>query len=174
MKTRIFGSILAVVAVALAWDWWQQGTPHTFAGVLDAPALAPALPDEVAALIDAEKPYTVVHAWATWCPPCMAEMPSLLHEAKAGRDNVALVMLSADTSTTVLQRFYDQSGIDPADTVSSTWLHDPAQSLIEKLDTERVMLPLTVAYARNGRVVQVIRTRVMWTGFLDSLEKTVR
>ncbi len=39
----------------------------------------------------------VVNFWATWCPPCLLEMPSLqkLHERRAG-DGVVVVGLSTD------------------------------------------------------------------------------
>lgn len=165
MKIKLALLLAALMMAGLAWDWWQQGGSPVVAN-----AVAPALPVEVSALIDQTKPYTVVHAWATWCPPCMAEMPSLLEEAKRGRNDVALVMVSADTKNGVLDDFYRRSGINPADTRTATWLHDPSQTLIGKLEDKPVVLPLTVAYARDGRVMQVIRDRVVWPAFLDALE----
>ncbi|WP_210490387.1 TlpA family protein disulfide reductase [Rufibacter aurantiacus] len=38
-----------------------------------------------------------LNIWATWCPPCVAEMPSIqsLYE-KVGSDKIAFVMLSVD------------------------------------------------------------------------------
>lgn len=40
-----------------------------------------------------------LNIWATWCPPCIAEMPNIqsLYE-KVGSDKVAFVMLSVDES----------------------------------------------------------------------------
>lgn len=166
MKTRIAFMVALLMGGALAWDWWQQG-----GSMQPAAAVAPALPADVMGLIDQDKPYTVVHAWATWCPPCMAEMPSLLQEAKRGRKDVKLVMISADAEIGALERFYEVNGVDVADTRTSLWLHDPSQTLIAKMEDQRVVLPLTIAYARDGRVVQVIRDRVVWPSFLDALEK---
>jgi thiol-disulfide isomerase/thioredoxin len=165
MKTKIALAVALLMGAALAWDWWQQGGSP-------APMVveAPALPADVASLLDKEKPYTVVHAWATWCPPCMAEMPGLLDEAKAGRTKVALVLLSADTSSTVLDGFYRKSAVNPTDTRTATWLHDPSQTLIRQLDSQPVKLPMTVAYTKDGATVQVIRSRVEWRTFLDALE----
>lgn len=166
MKTKIAFVVALLVGAALAWDWWQQG------GSTPAPAaVAPALPDDVMALVDKEKPHTVVHAWATWCPPCMAEMPGLLDEVKHGRKDVKLVLISADTEVKTLERFYAVNGVNPSDTRTATWLHDPSQTLIAKMETQRVVLPLTIAYAQDGRVVQIIRDRVVWGPFLDALER---
>lgn len=44
--------------------------------------------------------------WATWCPPCVAEMPGIqkLYEATQS-ENVAFVMISVDKDFDKLQRF---------------------------------------------------------------------
>lgn len=50
--------------------------------------------------------------WATWCPPCIAEMPSIdkLH-ADMGK-NVAFVMLSLDDDFEKAKQFDDNKGYD--------------------------------------------------------------
>lgn len=49
--------------------------------------------------------------WATWCPPCIAEMPginNLYHEMKD--DNVEFVMLSVDQNFEKAKKFRDKKG----------------------------------------------------------------
>lgn len=43
---------------------------------------------------------TLVHVWATWCPPCREEFPNIVrvHEAYAGR-GLDLILVSADAPT---------------------------------------------------------------------------
>ncbi len=42
------------------------------------------------------RPVTLVHFWATWCPPCITEIPSILSLADdyAGDHNFSLVMIA--------------------------------------------------------------------------------
>ena len=53
---------------------------------------------------------TVVNLWATWCPPCIAEMPNIqkLYD-KVGSDKIAFVMLSVDEGgKKKVQKFIDK------------------------------------------------------------------
>ena len=57
----------------------------------------------------------VLNFWATWCPPCVAELPSLdrLAAALAG-SNIQVLALSEDTgakAATVVQNYYAAHGI---------------------------------------------------------------
>ncbi len=53
-----------------------------------------------------------MNLWATWCPPCIAEMPSIdkLHEAMG--DDVAFVMLSLDEDFEKAKAFDTRKGYD--------------------------------------------------------------
>lgn len=53
-----------------------------------------------------------MNIWATWCPPCVAEMPNIqsLYE-KVGSDDIAFVMLSVDEGgVEKVQKFIDKKG----------------------------------------------------------------
>lgn len=53
-----------------------------------------------------------LNMWATWCPPCIAEMPSIdkLHEEMG--DEVAFVMLSLDEDFEKAKAFDERKGYD--------------------------------------------------------------
>lgn len=53
-----------------------------------------------------------VNLWATWCPPCRAELPSIqqLYNKTKG-DKVQFVMLSLDDKFSTAIRFFDQSNL---------------------------------------------------------------
>lgn len=53
-----------------------------------------------------------MNIWATWCPPCIAEMPNIqsLYE-KVGSDKIAFVMLSVDEGgMEKVRKFIDKKG----------------------------------------------------------------
>ena len=53
-----------------------------------------------------------LNIWATWCPPCVAEMPNIqsLYE-KVGSDKIAFVMLSVDQAgVDKVKKFIDRKG----------------------------------------------------------------
>ncbi|MFD2513282.1 TlpA disulfide reductase family protein [Pontibacter locisalis] len=53
-----------------------------------------------------------MNIWATWCPPCIAEMPNIqkLYD-KVGSDKIAFVMLSVDEAgMEKVKRFIDKKG----------------------------------------------------------------
>ncbi|MFT4793667.1 MAG: thiol-disulfide isomerase/thioredoxin [Paracoccaceae bacterium] len=66
-----------------------------------------------ASLADFKGSVTVVNLWATWCPPCRKEMPSLdrLHAAVAG-DGIRVIAVNVERKGLVKARsFYDKIGI---------------------------------------------------------------
>lgn len=105
---RIIGvtALLALLAVSLfAVDQpLAPGTP--------APAVARArLPDgRLADLRFGARP-TVVNIWATWCPPCLAELPELVLAQRSWGDRVTLVGLAADSDRAKLLELIDRFAI---------------------------------------------------------------
>lgn len=96
--------------------------------------------NEDAALSSHVKGWTLLNIWATWCPPCKEEMPSLelLHKKLAGKltivalsvdDNVAAVkdfMATNNPSFTVLWDKYQKSPLNfGVDKYPETFLISP-------------------------------------------------
>jgi thiol-disulfide isomerase/thioredoxin len=52
----------------------------------------------------------VVNLWATWCPPCVREMPVLQH-AQAARPDVHFVFLNQGEEPAAVQRWLQQRGL---------------------------------------------------------------
>jgi thiol-disulfide isomerase/thioredoxin len=55
----------------------------------------------------------VLNFWATWCPPCVEEMPSLIAMQKQMRDRVTVLAVSTDESASAYRRFVVDNHLSP-------------------------------------------------------------
>jgi thiol-disulfide isomerase/thioredoxin len=88
----------------------------------------------------------VINLWATWCPPCVAEMPALDRLAAAlAAENIAILPLSSDRGgAPVVQAFYERTQVKHL----GVWL-DPRGAAARALGARG--LPTTVIVDRGGR-----------------------
>lgn len=53
-----------------------------------------------------------VNFWATWCPPCIAEMPDIHSLYESSKDSVTFIMISLDKDEKKALDFIDRKGFD--------------------------------------------------------------
>ncbi|WP_299315685.1 TlpA disulfide reductase family protein, partial [uncultured Halomonas sp.] len=87
----------------------------------------------------------VLNLWATWCPPCLREMP-LLAEADA-RDGVTAVIANQGEELLQVARYLDDQGLE-----FRYPLLDPRQELMVLLESPG--LPTTLLFDASGRAVE--------------------
>ena len=144
----------------------RADTPPALAGSVanftlnDAPSPAPGVgfmaDGKPTSLADFRGRVVLLNFWATWCGPCVAEMPSLDRlEAALGGDGFIVVAVSQDRSPAVIQPFFDQLGIQRL-----ARYHDPAGALARAFGVNG--LPTTVLIDREGRVVGRILGPAEW------------
>jgi thiol-disulfide isomerase/thioredoxin len=89
----------------------------------------------------------LVNLWATWCPPCIAEMPTLDSLAAREKDRLRVLTVSQDLNgRDKVEAFFAKQGYRNLD----TWL-DPQMSLMMELKVDT--LPTTILYDSSGREV---------------------
>jgi thiol-disulfide isomerase/thioredoxin len=87
----------------------------------------------------------VLNLWATWCPPCLREMP-LLAEADT-RDGVTVVVANQGEDLLPVVRYLGEQGL-----AFRYPLLDPRQELMVLLESPG--LPTTVLFDAEGRAVE--------------------
>lgn len=51
--------------------------------------------------------FQLVHFWATWCPPCRKELPTLLDMARQNRDRLDVWAVTTDREWSTVSRFFE-------------------------------------------------------------------
>ncbi len=89
----------------------------------------------------------LVNLWATWCGPCIAEMPTLDALAAREKERLQVLTVSQDLDGRAkVEAFFAKQGYRTLD----TWL-DPQMALMEALKVDT--LPTTLLYDARGREV---------------------
>lgn len=130
---------------------------------LDVPPTRPAsLPfdtvtGEAVTLSDYDGKVVLLNAWATWCPPCVAEMPSLdeLQRLRGGSD-FQVVGISVDRNKEMAREWADENGINDM----ALW-HDKTFRMTGELVLPG--FPTTILYNRTGREVARLSGEADWS-----------
>jgi cytochrome c biogenesis protein CcmG/thiol:disulfide interchange protein DsbE len=64
------------------------------------------------ALRDLRGKVVVLNFWATWCPPCVEEMPSLVAMQSKMKDRVTVFAVSTDVDADAYRQFVKQYGLN--------------------------------------------------------------
>jgi peroxiredoxin len=98
----------------------------------------------------------VLNFWATWCPPCVEEMPSLSQFAAQFKDKGVVVLgVSVDKDAAAYKNFI--RSLDPAFLTA----RDPEMKI--NLEYGTVQYPETYIINSQGKVVNKIISSANWT-----------
>jgi thiol-disulfide isomerase/thioredoxin len=97
-------------------------------------------------LADLKGKKVFVNLWATWCPPCKAEIPSIekLYQ-KVNKQKVAFVMLSLDQNFELAKQFVKASKLELP-------IYYPAENLPGVFNTEGI--PATFIFNEKGELIK--------------------
>lgn len=114
--------------------------------------------DKALSLADFRGKVVLLNIWATWCPPCREEMPSLDRlNAKRGGADFEVVALSIDRDTALVESFYEEFGIE-----TLRGYFDPSAQAPNLLRAPGV--PTTLLIDRNGREIGRALGPAAWDG----------
>ncbi len=158
MRDKIMSAVALIGAAGLlllfASPSYRQGEP-SITGQM-APDFTFTLDGKPAKLSDLRGKVIVLNFWATWCPPCVDEMPSLdaLHAVIAPQGGMVLG-ISVDDTDAVYTEFLQRLNIhfpnyrDPDKRINATY--------------GSFMFPETYIIGRDGRIARKIIGPQHWT-----------
>lgn len=98
----------------------------------------------------------LMNAWATWCPPCIAEMPSLDRlQAMRGSPDFIVVPISLDRTPEDAKVWLEKNELRNLE----SW-HDTSYRLTGEVKLPG--LPTTILYNRDGREVARVPGEAEW------------
>ncbi|MEJ5053533.1 TlpA family protein disulfide reductase [Sphingobacterium sp. MYb382] len=162
----IFGLIIILLLVPTSRVWIQQGLMKVglFKPKLEQPAEVPAAAAETTTedkapvtavfsddegkpvdILDLKGKVVFLNFWATWCPPCKAEMPSIQNLVKKfkGNDKVVFMLVEIEHEKEKAHTFLKENKLNlpiyyPESEIPSEWL---GQSI-----------PTTIILDKDGRI----------------------
>ena len=164
MKTRSLITLLFAVAAVIVGAVWIRSLvpPESPTGAIAFLSAAPELPifDPAGKKIDLTKEkgrYLVVHFWATWCPPCVEEIPALsdFWDAYRKRGDVSLYAISVDKDWKTIEDF---SRKHPN---TLPVFRDPEAATAHRFGS--TLYPETYIINRAGRVIYRFQGGIEWT-----------
>jgi peroxiredoxin len=110
---RTVAIVAVVVAAAFGYVYLAENKGYALKVGAEAPGFRlPSLAGGEVDLASQRGKVVVLNLWATWCPPCVAEMPSLerLHRALSP-EGLSVVTVSTDEDEASLRKFVSQRAL---------------------------------------------------------------
>ncbi len=156
MKDKVTPIVIGLVLLALLLGMREPGgrTESPQAGE-EAPNFAFELNGQQRELRDLRGQVVLVNFWATWCPPCVTEIPSLerLHR-RLGSKGLVILAISVDEDPVEYGNFLRSNNITFAT------VRDPEKRISNQYGT--FMYPETYVIDRQGRLVRKIIGPLEW------------
>ena len=149
-------AVLAVAGLSYHYSGGSPGQPQTRAPAPGALSQLPefTLPDQNGAPQASSRwagKVLVLNFWATWCPPCLREMPGFMAlQEELGEQGLQFVGIAIDSQEAV-RKFVDSREINYPILIGD----ETAVRLSKELGNRLQGLPFSVIFDRTGAVVYV-------------------
>ncbi len=165
MDKKLIAAIGLIVLIAVGISsFLPDGVKPMAVGEQVRPVSLPNLNNEIQGLPAGK--VMLVNFWATWCPPCRKEVPSMVevYEQLKGK-GLEIVAISTDRSRSDVDKFVKEQNM------SFTVLHDADSQVAQSYGVFRY--PETFIVDKKGVVQQHLNGAVEWTDsqFVAYLEK---
>lgn len=123
-------------------------------------------------LEDLKGKIVILNFWASWCAPCIEEIPSLIKLVKEYKGQIQLVAISGDSNIEDIEVFLKSFPELRNENISIVWDHD--RSLVQKFAVAR--LPESFVSSQDLKLAKKIIGTIDWytpdsKAYIDSLLK---
>ncbi len=99
-----------------------------------------------------------IHLWASWCAPCLNEIPELIAYAKKNKNGVQFIVVSLDESSEALAKFL--KSFPELNDALFIQIWDKSMIISKKFNADR--LPMTIFVPKQKAKIKVLRSVVDW------------
>jgi thiol-disulfide isomerase/thioredoxin len=134
---------------ALGFQWTEPPAAHRDIRFTDTEGALVTLADKRGRVV-------LMNFWATWCLPCVREMPSLDRlQAMFDKSVFEVVLISEDRDPAVIEPFFERLGLN-----NMAGYHDPRSSLSRQLAI--IGLPTTLLIDSHGNEIGRVVGAAEW------------
>jgi cytochrome c biogenesis protein CcmG/thiol:disulfide interchange protein DsbE len=161
-----YAAAVLVLGLVVAFAWVNRSRLHPVVPGREAPDFSAfALNGDSRSLEDYQGKVLLVNIWATWCPPCKEEMPSLQRLYQdIGNDGFEIVAISIDAPLGEKDAFGREGGdlseYARAMGLDFTILHDPSGKVQQTYQTTGV--PESFVIDRDGVIIKKVAGATAW------------
>ncbi len=149
----LFIAVLIALVGGVAWFGLPDSPPKASEGDMVQSFTLPDLQGKMQQL--PKDKYILLNFWATWCPPCRQEMPSMVSlSEKYKSKGLNVIAVSVDRDGDALAGFVKEYGLP------FTVLHDQDSEISTKFGVFRY--PETFLIDRNGKIQAHLVGAVEW------------
>ena len=147
--------LVVIVGLALSFALLHRESPGVAIGEAAPDFTLSTLTPGSVLLRNYRRQVVVLNFWATWCPPCVEETPSLENFAEQMRDQgVTVIGISVDQDRMAVQKFVERFHI------SYLIALDSDQGVANRYGTSK--FPETYILDRDGRVAEKLIGAIDW------------
>jgi thiol-disulfide isomerase/thioredoxin len=154
LATKFFLPLFGIIFIVAVTLWTLKPHDHPSALVMKVGHTVPqfdllSLTGEKTSLHSVSKKVTLLNFWATWCPPCLNEIPSLVRLQEKYLDKgVQIVFINVEQDApSIAPPVLKDLGFE------KTSYHDPDQKIADLFNVTG--LPLTVILDSNQKILLI-------------------
>jgi len=125
---------------------------HLFAGdllVKEGQSLRSMIDAETTKVIETKK-YTFINFWATWCLPCVQELPDLVKfSSEQNKNSITVILVNADEKKSLVEKFLKKKEIPLTNII------DKDKKMIDAFGIST--LPYTFIVNKELKLVRILR-----------------